>query len=113
MKLDQFNDFCQRMWGNSGVFSDVVALHLTDESQAELSANAINGSAFDYQLDSPFGGEPKTTTAGLRVDKLVNPVTRSVVKVTGGADEDTATVQAGIDFSTGEPVTRIVALAAA
>lgn len=113
MKLDQFNDLCDRMWHHSGVFSDVIALHLTDESHAEFSADAIGGSAFDYQLDNPFDGEPKTTTAGLRVDKFVNPVTRTTVKVTGGADEDTATVQTGIDFSTGEPVTRTIALATA
>lgn len=109
MKLDQFNDLCQRLWGENGVFSDVIALHLTGESQAELSADAATSGPVEIN-----GGPFETgTRVGVRCDEITNPVTRSVVKVTGGADEDAVTMQTGINFSTGEPVTRTVALAAA
>lgn len=113
MNLDQFNALCEHEWGHGGAFNDVVALHLTDESLADLSGDiANNGSPFDYALGNPFGDEPKPVAVGFRASEVVNPVTRTVVKVTGGAGEDTATLKTGINEN-GDPVTRTVTLAAA
>ena len=78
MKLTEFNALCEREWGEA--CGDVTGLSLTDESRAELLDDAlIQGIQADTIL-LPRG-------------ELFNPVTRSVVKITGGASEDTASVR--------------------
>ena len=67
MKLAGFNALCEREWAEAR--GDVTGLRLTDESLSEFETDL---------LIHPFD--------------LVNPVTRSVVKVTGGASEDSAEV---------------------
>lgn len=70
MKLSEFNDLCDREWANGR--SDVVALRLTDESYKELAEDALIRGAAGAPVLLPLG-------------EMLNPVTRSVVKVTGGA----------------------------
>ena len=79
MKLDQFGALCDREWTQEAR-GDVKALSLTDGSYEELQAGAAAGydPAFLPPPPGPF--------------ELINPVTRSVVKITGGADSDTAKV---------------------
>lgn len=113
MNLDQFNGLCEREWGHGGAFNDVIALHLTNESLAELSGDIANhGSPFNYALGSTSGDKPKLVAVGFRASEVTNPITRTRVKVTGDAAEDTAILKIGIDEN-GDPVTRTVTLASA
>ena len=68
MKLAEFNDLCSREWGEAR--GEVTSLSLTDESYEELSGETSKG-----------------------VARLVNPVTRSLVTLSAGADADTAGVR--------------------
>jgi hypothetical protein len=79
MKMDQFGALCDREWALNAR-GDVKALSLTDGSYGELQAGAAVGydPAFLPPSPGPF--------------ELINPVTRSVVKITGGAASDTAEV---------------------
>ena len=77
MKLSEFRGLCDREWGEAR--GDVTRLRLTDESYAELAEDALISGA---------GGESMLLPLG----ELLNPVTRSVVKVTAGASTDLAEV---------------------
>jgi hypothetical protein len=95
LKYDEFAGLCDREWlkgADKMEFGDVTALSLTDESLAELS-----GEAFAVSTDSLPAGFPPPGGAdvGVLVTEAVNPVTRSAVKITGGAESDTATVSYG------------------
>ena len=79
MKMDHFSALCDREWVLKAR-GDVKALSVTDGSYAELQADAAIG--YDPAFLPPAPG-PFT---------LINPVTRSVVTITGGADSDTAEV---------------------
>jgi hypothetical protein len=79
VKLDQFKALCNREW-TQNARGDVKALSLTDASYAELSADVI------------MSHDPVFAPPTLGPLELVNPVTRSVVKVMAGADSDTAEV---------------------
>jgi hypothetical protein len=68
--LDQFSALCDREWANGR--GDVVGLRLTDGSYGELAREVLAGS--------------------LPLDAIVNPVTRSAVKVASGASADLAEV---------------------
>jgi hypothetical protein len=68
VKLAEFSDLCLREWGEAR--GEVISLSLTDESYEELAAGTSKGMA-----------------------AVVNPVTRGEVKVTAGADTDTAEVR--------------------
>jgi hypothetical protein len=115
VKLSQFYDLCDREWGQESR-GDVRALSLTDASYEELRGD------FTGSESSPISPaqirEMQAALSGLAGDpawrgkvmvlppgplELVNPVTRSVVKVTDGADSDTAEVYS-------VPESRIVAL---
>ena len=72
MKLAEFCELCEREWGEAR--GDVIGLALTDESYAELTR--------DRSVLSPI----------LLPPPLLNPVTRSPVKVTKGASVDSAEV---------------------
>lgn len=91
MKLDQFKALCGREWAQEAR-GDVKVLNLTDGSYAELGADVIMS---HDSVCAPPSDEPL---------ELVNPVTRSVVKVTSGADGDSAEVYS-------LPESRTVALA--
>jgi hypothetical protein len=90
MKMDQFSALCDREWALKAR-GDVKALSLTDGSYAELQADAAIG--YDPAFLPPAPG-PFT---------LINPVTRSVVKTTGGAASDTAEVYGGPESWTVTP----------
>ena len=77
MKLAGFNALCEREWGDAR--GDVTGLRLTDESYAELT------------VDTLISGTPEVIL--LPRGELFNPVTRTVVKVAGGASEDRAEVR--------------------
>jgi hypothetical protein len=81
MTLGQFNALCDREWAQEAR-GDVAALSLTDCSYEELLAD-LHG-RFPLNLE-PAEGVART---------LLNPVTRSVVKVAAGAASDTAEVYA-------------------
>ncbi len=82
MKLTEFRELCQREWGEAR--SDIVGLRLTDESYAELASDVLTAA-------EPIGW-PMTLSAEPACE-VVNPVTRSVVKVARGADADSAEVR--------------------
>lgn len=67
MNLAQFNDLCWREWAQAR--GDVRSLALTDDSYEELAGDTAGGMA-----------------------GMVNPVTRTTVKVAAGASIDTAEV---------------------
>jgi hypothetical protein len=73
MRLDQFRALCQREWAQEPR-GDVVALRLTSDSYTELAgdmAAAVMRPQFAVKADF---------AAGIT---LQNPVTRSLVKLTG------------------------------
>ena len=78
MKLAEYKDLCDREWGEA--CGDVQALHLTDKSHADLMDDALARGAQADTILLPQG-------------KLFNPVTRSVVTVSGGSDQDLAEVR--------------------
>jgi len=82
VKLAEFNALCEREWNEAR--GDVTGLRLTDESYAELAREVLER-AESLPLDVMLG-------AKAAADEAVNPVTRSVVKVTGGASIDSAEV---------------------
>ena len=93
MKLSEFRELCDREWGEAR--GDVIGLCLTDESAGELHRDVImDGSMsavpFPLLIDK---SELAAIRAGEFVIPLSNPVTRSLVKVTKGADTDTAEVR--------------------
>lgn len=109
MKQSEFAELCQREWSQP-YRGDVVTLNLTNESLAEWSADIVSaGSLFDCGLGGPFESGPKAATVGIRVAKVVNPVTRSTVTVNGDADIDSATAECGPDWAvSSEPLLRVV-----
>lgn len=98
MKHSEFTELCQREWSQPNP-GDVVAVNLTGESLAEWTADLIGTN----------GGAPGDVVVGASVTKVVNPVTRSIVAVAGGADTDSATAKCAPDWSIGpEPVLRVI-----
>lgn len=104
MKLDQFHALCDREWAKQPR-GDVKALSLTDASYEELHADFVCSESSPASPDqiremqdalSDLAGDPawhgKVMVLPPGPLELVNPVTRSVVKVTDGADTDTAEV---------------------
>lgn len=78
MKLTEFRELCEREWGEAR--GDVTGLSLTDESAEELWRDKLMQGFQDEEILLPS-------------DQLFNPVTRTIVKITKGADEDTASVR--------------------
>jgi hypothetical protein len=111
MKYDDFAQLCDREWTAEPPFGDVTALSLTGPSAAELAAEAF-GSGGPVEFTGPDGeplAGPPAGACGIGLTEIVNPVTRSVAKVTAGAESDTATVSYGnFEWS---PPPRTVALA--
>jgi hypothetical protein len=76
VKLAEFNTLCDLEWARE-TRGDVIGLSLTNSSYTELARET-----------NPFERMPSAAP-------IVNPVTRSVVKVAGGASFDTAEVNYG------------------
>ena len=80
VKLAEFNALCDREWGEAR--GDVQALRLTNGSLLEFSTDVLLA-----------GAEVADIRAGAVCSKVLNPVTRSVVTVSGGSDQDLAEVR--------------------
>ena len=94
MKLDQFKALCDREWNQEGARGDITVLNLTSESQRELSTDVlVNGYSPGHLLFIDSADVP-AIRAGASISTIVNPITRSVIKIVGGANSDTAEVYA-------------------
>lgn len=78
MTVTEFRELCEREWGEAR--GDIIGLRLTDESYHNL-------------LFSVFTSRERHDLITDGEDELLNPVTRSVVKLAKGADSDTAEVR--------------------
>jgi hypothetical protein len=76
VKTAEFNDLCYREYEQDK--GDVVRLHLTQESYAELLTEVLGGDG----LEVAAGGTPLPDGVyGARLDAMTNPATRTVTKV--------------------------------
>jgi hypothetical protein len=101
VKLDQFRLLCQREWAQEDSRGDVTALHLTDASYAELEREAImDGMAPGLELFIKDTGIP---ACGVTLSVLLNPLTRSPVKVGGGSACDMMEVRCAVPYRLLEP----------
>lgn len=96
MKLAEFKDLCDREWG--GARGDVQALRLTNSSLLEFTADVLLAGAEDQPFLFPLvplydHEEIAGIRAGAVTSKVLNPVTRSVVEISGDSDLDLAEVQ--------------------
>jgi len=96
MKLAEYKDLCDREWSEAR--GDVQALHLTNGSLLEFSADVLLAGAQDQPFLFPvvplYSSEEVTDIrAGAACSKILNPITRSVVTVSGGSDQDLAEVR--------------------
>ena len=93
MKLPEFRELCDREWGEAR--GDVISLALTDESYEELTRDVIMDGGRSvptpilYLIDE---ADLEGIRAGESFPPLLNPVTRSPVKLTKGASVDSAEV---------------------
>jgi hypothetical protein len=104
VKLGQFRALCIREWEQEDSRGDVTALHLTDESFAELERDAImDGSAMTglelFIRDAPGDGPMLST--------LSNPVTRGPVTIDGGDTGDWFEVRRPVPYTLLEPADSI------
>ena len=68
MKVAQFSELCHREYArDEGI---VVALHLTPESHAELTADALSSGPVEFT-----DGEPPPGPCGAKLRTLTNPAT--------------------------------------
>ena len=96
MKLAEFKDLCDREWDEAR--GDVQALHLTNSSLLEFTADVLLAGAEDQPFLFPMvplydREEIAGIRAGAATSQVLNPVTRSVVEVSGDSDLDLAEVQ--------------------
>ncbi len=92
MKLDQFKALCDREWNQEGARGDIMVLNLTSESHRELSTDVLVKRYSPGHLIYVDREELPAIRAGASISTIVNPITRSVIKIIGGADSDTAEV---------------------
>ncbi len=93
MKLDEFKALCDREWAQE-FRGDITVLNLTDESHRELSTDVLVEGYSPGHLLFVDKDELPAIRAGAPISTIVNPITRSVIKIVGGADSDTAEVYA-------------------
>lgn len=74
MKLETFNNLCRDLYTNYK--ADPYELFLTSASRLELSKDAIDSENVTFTHDPAY-----SQIAGLRVETLVNPVTKNTVDV--------------------------------
>lgn len=96
MKLAEFKDLCDREWGEAR--GDVQALRLTNDSLLEFTCDVLLAGAEDEPFLFPMvplhsSEETADIRAGAVCSKVLNPITRSVVTVSGGSDLDLAEVR--------------------
>ena len=73
MKVAQFNELCHREHDRDG--GTVSALHLTQESYAELLTEILGDGPVQMPPDLP------SSPVGARLDAMTNPATRTVVNI--------------------------------
>jgi len=101
VKLAEFKALCDREWAKDR-HGDVQALHLTDRSLLEFSTEILLAGAEDQPFLFPLiplvGTEDiPGIRAGKVFSKVLNPITRSVVSISGGSDQDLAEVYSAPD----------------
>jgi hypothetical protein len=84
LTLDQFRELCQHEWADR--CGDVTGLSLTGESRAELAGEIVDDAdvRFIHEMPADFGPQ----RLGVLVTEIANPVTRSVVRVSGADSVD-------------------------
>lgn len=108
MKLSQFRLLCDREWRQERR-GDVTALHLTDESYAELERDAITDGDLPGLELFIRKADLAAVTAGAALSALDNPVTRTPVKITGGDTWDWMEVRYAVPYRLLEPAGSIPA----
>jgi hypothetical protein len=109
VKLAEFNALCGREWEKRarGGRGDVVALHLTGPSAAELSADVLVNPQETGRILRMTPGEAEAEATGAALTHLRNPVTRSavqvIVKVSGNRESARVRVMGGTCRRTGLP----------
>lgn len=96
MKLAEFKALCDREWGEAR--GDITGLSLTNDSLREFTTDVLLAGAQDQPFLFPLvplygSDEIANIRAGAVCSKVLNPVTRTVVDISGGADEDKAEVR--------------------
>jgi len=97
MKLAEFNALCDREWAKTarGGRGDVVSLCLSGPGAAELSTDIIVNPQQSGHILHIDAGEAAALRAGAGLRQVVNPVTRTVVKIRTkpGGKRETARVR--------------------
>ena len=99
MKLAEFNALCDREWSkrDRGGRGDVVLLTLTGPGAAELTADVLgdHSAAFIPLPPHIAPEEAAEFRAGASLGELLNPITRTVVKIKTkeGGTRETARVR--------------------
>lgn len=94
MKLAEFNALCEREW-NKPRRGDIESLRLTGPGAAELSRDVLMGyPPLEILLNIKKSDLP-AIRAGAAVSNVVNPITRTVVKIKTreGGERETARVR--------------------
>jgi hypothetical protein len=91
VKLAEFNAICEREWREA--HGDVMGLNLTDDSRQELVNDVLTSDTFDSCLLLIEESDLPAIRAGAGIGSVTNPITRTVVKITGGASVDSAEVR--------------------
>lgn len=93
MKLEQFNKLCDMQWSQE-IHGDVIKLELTNAGLVELTEDCLASGASFTELD-----EIQQVAVGASVAELINPVTRTSVKVVGDRTRTKITVSYGSVFA--------------
>ena len=96
MKLGEYKDLCDREWSEAR--GDVQALHLTNGSLLELSCEILLAGAEDEPWLFPMiplitSEDVADIRAGAVCREILNPITRSVVRISGDSGQDMAEVR--------------------
>lgn len=95
MKLAAFKDLCDREWAKDQ-HGDVQALHLTNSSLMELTCDVLLAGSSDpflFPLEPLIGSDDiKGKPVGAVCRDILNPITRTVIHISGDSDRDFAEV---------------------
>lgn len=85
MKLEEFNKFAEGVWEAGR--ADTLELHLTDDSLHELVTDVLLNGAQDMMFLEIQKEDLEAIRSG-KIHFVQNPITRTTVRVTGGAPWD-------------------------
>ena len=80
MKLAEFHALCDREWAKPKR-GDIESLCLTETGARELVNDVLMGGAWDSCLVFIEESELPAISAGAGISEVVNPITRTVVKI--------------------------------